>query len=1120
MGGSSSGKEPNIAADNLFAQDVIELLYSFGEGTIHGLVDGLKTFYAGGTPIISKSDDSLNFQDFAISFRQGYGDDQPIYLLMGGESSNLESATGQTLPFNVVRSFTTEEQYRGKIHFIDLRLAVQRLVTGNSKGDQTENTLVLQIRYRKSEATEWTYVTKTISDQYNDKMIVRSLRNKALSLGLDYDAMSVEDQREFADTYINIILPEGSPVDNANPLDSFLADSESYVQDQIQQQQSSTRYDDRGSFNVDRVRSVALSVFNSRKNYLNNILGAGYNAADLVTKLYTIYGKTTTGYIREISIPMPDNPDDDWVIEVLNVTKDLTPEEAKYSARDVAIETIAVVTDNLRTYPDTVMCQIIAQSTDRFPTIPDFYGDFYGILCDIPTNYNPFNHTYSGIWSGEYKKGWTNNPVWIIREMLMNPSWGVRKYQLNTEINNSNFYAAAQYCDEFLLDFEGNQSPRHTFNEVFTDYRAIRETIKYVAGTFHATLRELDGVYSLYIDNKKQSNFFICPENITQAGFVYSKSDLASRYNLMRVTFKSKKMGYDEDRRIIVDQASINKNGVIEYGFQAMGVTNLTEAIRQGAYMMLTNRDENIYVKFQSPRLGHLVNLYDNFYIADKYTGWGMSARIHGYNAGSRTIELRDPIILLEGSNKYKVTFHTPYGLTSKMCETVDAYTLKLVLNVEGIGEDGEPLYSAVSAEHNPDAEWLVDETPIMIEGGAYGAAKSFRVLSIVESEDSSVPQGEVFEFSGAIISPSKYTILDNITEEETLGLTFQTEEGEDKTIVNRPKRVENVNVYMKDFIGSNGAPMYAMNFDPSDTAASYKIRWVNGNTKEAHETVFYSNEGTLAPAFDITTPAVSFSVTPVTADGIEGETTVLSRLAIQFELINDNNLPNLISVTNSAGHLTFTWEEEPEDMFEYEKLLVYITTPEGRTAVEQPKGITSYSIPFLGAGISSIQLGYIINDPETGYLRVLNKLWKYESDLTITLNELTLISYETKYKNLYGVDAPTGEGFPEIALQVPEAFVLGIFTGLQLKYKVEFETTTPDVYETIPDSWVYSEIGVFGVRIYGLVSKPYGRKFRVRTETSVNSSPSPWFVQEITAPLDIDPSAFDPEQTYLDNAT
>lgn len=51
------------------------------------------------------------------------------------------------------------------------------------------------------------------------------------------------------------------------------------------------------------------------------------------------------------------------------------------------------------------MCQIVAQHTDRFDDIPDFSGEFYGLICEIPSNYNPFEHTYDGVWMDHIKDG-------------------------------------------------------------------------------------------------------------------------------------------------------------------------------------------------------------------------------------------------------------------------------------------------------------------------------------------------------------------------------------------------------------------------------------------------------------------------------------------------------------------------------------------------------------------------------------------------------------------------------------------------------------------------------------------------------------------------------------------
>ena len=61
----------------------------------------------------------------------------------------------------------------------------------------------------------------------------------------------------------------------------------------------------------------------------------------------------------------------------------------------------------------------------------------------IQTTANP--EIYKGIWDGTFKYDWTQNPVWVIYDLLTNSRYGLGISEDN--IDKYNFYRAAQFCD-------------------------------------------------------------------------------------------------------------------------------------------------------------------------------------------------------------------------------------------------------------------------------------------------------------------------------------------------------------------------------------------------------------------------------------------------------------------------------------------------------------------------------------------------------------------------------------------------------------------------------------------------------------------------------------------------
>lgn len=996
MGGKKKSKSPTMTADNLFNQDTVELGLAICEGTIRGLTDGLKTFYVAGTPVESETGE-LNFQDLGISIKHGYFDDQPTRYLMGGEASILNTANSVSLPADITRTFMTPTSFRGTLSFIDIRLLVQALYAGDSGGNVYESSVLLEVKYRKTGDTGWRYVLKGTQEMIEYRKRVNTLRQEAADQGLDFDSMSDEEQLEFELTVLK--TTKNITTDDVVAFNEGMIDynSKDYAN---------------GAVLLPTSQKSKKKGFNQKHSIL-----ADYQKQDpdltleqLQTQYMALHGKTTSGYIYETCIPIFDNEDDthDWEIQITRKSKELTADEKKFSGKEISIESIALITEQERSYSKVAICQVVAQHTDRFNQIPDFSAEIDGFMCEVPTNYNPDTRTWAGIWDGRFKRAWTNNNALILRELIMNRDWGKRSVEPMIKMDNTSLFEAIKWCDEELKDLSGEMKPRHTFNMVVQDQQNLDEFITLVAGTFHGAVREVMGVNYIFIDRPKTPKFFVCPETILQTDFHFTMTDLQTQYNEIKVSFPNSDNNYTEDRRRVIDEPSIVRNGYIPYSFQATGVTNLTEALRQAAYILYTNRDENIFATYSQPRLGHLVNLYDTFYLACKNNGWGNSARIAGYDKNTGIITLRDPILELPSSESYSITYHKPAGLETTLVKTLDG----LRLQVEGD--------SLEYLKHG----YLVEEAPIIIAGGNYGYPRTFRVMEMEQADSNNVAQGELFTFKTCIVSSSKYAKLDNIWDEENLDIGLEKElilYKREKT----PSKPKNIRLYAMDKGNAEGQLVYKLIFEADIQAPEYEVIWVNEDTGEIRQTYIQNTEDFLAPAFAYDIP-VSIKITPINYAGERMDSVIMQKVS-PASLIQ-SQMPGLISMTydDSLGGVTFTWNEDPIDIFPYDHILVDYRSPSNtKTNIKLKKAARSFTVPFGGSGDYVIQIRYVVTPVEgLGYSgEVPGSVWSYsldaediETQLTIPTN-LNLNMVKTMVVAAPGIQgelvpAPTGYGF------------------------------------------------------------------------------------------------------------
>lgn len=1001
MGGGKKPKTPTITADNLYSQDIVELAFGICEGTIYGLNDGLKSFYINDLPLVSETGE-YNFQDVAVNLRQGYLDDQPIPYLAGGESSVINSTIGLSLPADIPRTIVTPAEYRGAIKFLDVRVLVRQLFAGNGT-DTYESSVIFQVKYRKVGDTEWRYVNETTETLNDYKRKVATLRQSANAQGLDFDSMTPEQQYEFelkTLTELKNIVSED--LDNVNlpvALDKFTLNGKNFWS-----------------------RFLKLSFSVDRYNQYLGDLPAGTTTPQIQNEMIVLSGKTTAGYVYELSIPIfdPSDANHDWEVQVVRRSKELTSDEKKYSGKTITLESIAVVTDTNKTYPKTAMCHVVAQHTDRFDQVPDFSAEIKGLMCDIPVNYNPFTKTWAGFWNGQFKKGWTDNNALIARELIMNRDWGKRASEPQLQVDNSSLIEAINYCDGLVPDLNSVMKPRHTFNEVVSAERDIDEYLKYVLGSFHATSREIFGVYCFFIDKPKEASFFISPETVFQTGLAYYRSDLSSRYNMIRVSFSNKENNYQEDRRVLLDEDSQAVNGILPYSFTSVGATNLSEAIRQAVYLMYTNKEETTFLTFSQPRLGHVVSLYDNFYVFDKDLDWGLGTRISSYDPQTKTITLRDALVQLTDIVGYVVYIHSQDGVVQVNAETINPHQLVL----------------GATTATNEELEYYltsIENAPIGLGGGVYGYPKKFRILSMEQSDSADVAQGELFTFKSVIVAPLKYEAIDNIDNPtlvnfkyNSLDLTYKRDR--------MPSVPTNVTVWLRELYNDVDQLAYGLSFNIVDPAYMYKVMWVNKETGEARETVLYDTEGVLAPAFPEGTN-LKLKITPYTQKGDAGESLIMDNVVLGQA--QSNGLPKFISAEyyepTKSIRFAFTQANfNPYTGLNYVEAYANSDSPTTtRGGVKIDTTSTFYDVPYVGSGSYKLSLRFeATTAANQGFSDTqITETWYYYGDQgsSLPINKfpaptvLSIDSYTRTKKQWNAYDASAGKVFVHLVLQIPD---------------------------------------------------------------------------------------------------
>ncbi|HAV8996378.1 TPA: host specificity protein J, partial [Escherichia coli] len=176
--GSSKGHTPREAKDNLKSSQMLSVIDAISEGPVYGPVDGLKSVFLNGTPVLDR-EGHASFSGVTAVFRAGEQEQTPPE---GFESSGSETVLGTEVKYDtpITRTITS-----ANIDRLRLTFGVQALVETTSKGDRnpSEVRLLVQIQRNGGWVTEKDITIKgKTTSQYLASVVVDNLPPRPFSI--------------------------------------------------------------------------------------------------------------------------------------------------------------------------------------------------------------------------------------------------------------------------------------------------------------------------------------------------------------------------------------------------------------------------------------------------------------------------------------------------------------------------------------------------------------------------------------------------------------------------------------------------------------------------------------------------------------------------------------------------------------------------------------------------------------------------------------------------------------------------------------------------------------------------------------------------------------------------
>jgi predicted phage tail protein len=336
----------------------------------------------------------------------------------------------------------------------------------------------------------------------------------------------------------------------------------------------------------------------------------------------TISGKTTSPYERAVRIALPYTT---GTLQ-LRLTR-FDPDPGPMTQNLIYWSAYVEITDGQIAYDNTC---VVAMTIDaeQFPAPPQRGYLLDGLLLDVPSNYDPVEHTYDGDWDGTFKSDWTNNPAWVLYGLLTHPRWGLGRFLDVQAIDKWSFYEAAVYNDELVPDGLGGEQIRWACNCVINTRQDAYAVLNAVASSMLGLLYWANGTVFLVQDRRAgPPTRLFSPADVDSGIFDYQGTDFRSRWTAAVVTWNDPSDQYSAVPELVLDQTLVAQQGYRDTQQTAFGCTEHAQAIRFGRWLIYTNQFETEIVTFRvglenaDLRPGEIVSISDPSRVGTRLAG-------------------------------------------------------------------------------------------------------------------------------------------------------------------------------------------------------------------------------------------------------------------------------------------------------------------------------------------------------------------------------------------------------------------------------------------------------------------------------------------------------------------
>lgn len=474
----------------------------------------------------------------------------------------------------------------------------------------------------------------------------------------------------------------------------------------------------------------------------------------------SISGKYSSQYLQQHTFDnLPPVP---FTVKVERKTEDSKSQRLQ---NNTVWSSYTEIIDTEFTYPNTALIGVKFDS-EYFSNIPARTYDLLGLRVKVPSNYDTRTRKYTGMWDGTFKTDWTDNPAWILYDVVTSERYGLGNRLGDFGADKWTLYQVSQYCDQLVPDGFGGQEPRFTCNAWLTEQRSAYDVINDICSIFRAMPVWNGQQLTVVMDRPLDPVWTYTNANVDKGEFNYTFSAKKARHNAIQVEYADKDNGYEKAIEYVSDDESIRRNGLNVKKITAFGCTSRGQAHRTGLWLLQTEKLETKTVTFTVGAEGLMHVPGDIIKVADTYyAGTNVGGRVLSVNSKKVTLDREISVngnsyfsyinaqakhqdIKIVSVNGAEITLNQEpvgleaYGVWSLSTQQVASQLFKAL----SVKEESKGKYTITALQHEPQKEAIVDN-------GAKFEPKATSILAVPQVSNIGVtvnPDGSI-SFAGDV---------------------------------------------------------------------------------------------------------------------------------------------------------------------------------------------------------------------------------------------------------------------------------------------------------------------------------------------------------------------------------